>query len=487
MLNKFLKQIISNKIILVIILAICFSLPYKTYAASLSLLPSSSTATVGNIVAIKVSVNTDNVSINNAEASIQFPTDLLDVVSITKNNSIFSLWVEEPSYSNSTGLITFNGGVPTPGFNGQTGYIATITFRAKKQGTASVLFTDGAVRANDGLGTNVLIFKNTSVIKIENLKVEPPTLKPETPKTTTSDKNAVPSMPFSPSIVIIGNRNVIKFDDGDTISDIDYYTVQIDDNPNFKIKKDELINNEYYLPIQNAGSHTITIVAFGKTGNYVQSTSTFISPAISAPILSLGSNEITTGEPAIILGRTDYPNEQVNVFLEFEGKQIGKYSQTTGNDGSFSITTDKIKSAGIVSIWAETVLSDTIKSGVSEKIYEKVNETAVVRTTLSIIYPLFGLILVSILFIILLISLYAGWHKYFGLKRKINKELDHTEEEVHKAMLLLKDELNSQLESLEKTKKERNLNDKEEKIFGEIKDNVDNIDDFIEKKLKKLI
>ena len=54
-------------------------------------------------------------------------------------------------------------------------------------------------------------------------------------------------------------------------------------------------------------------------------------------------------------------------------------------------------------------------------------------------------------------------------------------------MLLLKDELNSQLESLEKTKKERNLNDKEEKIFGEIKDNVDNIDDFIEKKLKKLI
>jgi len=59
--------------------------------------------------------------------------------------------------------------------------------------------------------------------------------------------------------------------------------------------------------------------------------------------------------------------------------------------------------------------------------------------------------------------------------------------EVHKAMLLLKEELNDQLKSLEKVKVDRNLNEKEEAIFNEIKENIDGIDDFVEKKLKKLI
>ena len=173
--------------------------------------------------------------------------------------------------------------------------------------------------------------------------------------------------------------------------------------------------------------------------------------------------------------------------MEFEGKQIGKYSQKTGNDGTFSITTDKIKQVGIVNISAETILGDSVISPLSEKIYLQVNEIAVVKVTLAIFYPLIGLIVISLLIIILLISLYAGWHKYFGLKKKLNKGLEHTSEEVHKAMLLLKEELNSQLGQLEKIKEERNLNRKEEKIFNDIKNNIDNIDDFIEKKLKKLL
>ena len=56
--------------------------------------------------------------------------------------------------------------------------------------------------------------------------------------------------------------------------------------------------------------------------------------------------------------------------------------------------------------------------------------------------------------------------------------------EVHKAMLLLKEELNDQLKSLEKVKIDRSLNEKEEVIFNEIRDNIDGIDDFVEKKLK---
>lgn len=480
-------KIINNLIFKILFLLLIFSIfniftVNKIEAATLSLLPSPATVSVGNIVSVKVFVNTVSKSINNAEAIIEFPVDMLEVVSMTKGSSIFTLWVEEPNFSNTTGKITFNGGVPTPGYIGQSGYIATITFKAKKQGTASVIFSDGAVRENDGLGTDVLTSKNSGVIQINAQKEIEVIEKPEVPQKPIG----IQSNFFTPYIRTESIQSVVVLEAPGVVPSVDYYTMQIDNNQSFKVQKDELIkNNEYYLPVQNEGNHTLAIVAFGKDGNYKNYNLSFISPHFTSPVLSLSSKEITNGESVIIYGKTDYPNKQVNIILEFDGKEIKKYIQTTGADGSFSVTTDKIKTVGTISIWAETIFSDTVKSGFSEKIYLKVNETAAVRVTLAIAYPLIGLILIIILLLIIL--LYLGWHKYFALKNKIERESKEMTVEVHKAMLLLKEELNDQLKSLEKIKIDRNLNEKEEAIFNEIKDNIDSIDNFVEKKLKKLM
>lgn len=490
MANKFLKILVQNKLLLALVFAICFFAPYKTHAATLSILPSSTNVSVGNILTVKVFVDTVGQSVNNAEATIQFPTDMLDVISITKSSSIFSLWVEEPSFSNNTGVISFNGGVPDPGFTGQSGYIVSITFKAQKQGTASILFTDGAVRANDGLGTDILTGKNGSVIQITT-----PVIKEETKtsvkipvKVTDTKSNVVPVIkPFVASIRFDGVLGIVKLSDENFISNTDYYTLTIDDNSTFKVNKDQLIKYEYYLPVLNEGKHSISVVSFDKFGKYTESTLSFMSPAISAPVLSLSSYEITTGDSVIIRGETDYPNTKVNVVLELEGKEIKRYEQMTGVDGSFSVTTDKIKQIGQVNIWAESVLLDTVKSAPSERIYLKVNELKAIKFTLSIFYPLLWVIVIFAIVSLLLVLLFLGWHKFFGLKRKIKDESKETIIEVHKAMLLLKDELGDQLESLENIKRDRGLNEKEEIIFNEIEKNIDGVDTFIEKKLKKIL
>jgi hypothetical protein len=92
------------------------------------------------------------------------------------------------------------------------------------------------------------------------------------------------------------------------------------------------------------------------------------------------------------------------------------------------------------------------------------------------------IILLGILF-----TLYLGWHKFFGLRRRINLEMQQNVKDVHKALVLFKDELSDQLEELENIKIDRDLNKKEERIFRELRNNIDNIDEFIEKKLKKII
>lgn len=167
---------------------IALSLGSEVHAASLSLSPAASKVSVGNIVSLKVFVSTQGKSINNTESEIQFPSDLLEVLSISKNASIFSLWVEDPKFSNSTGKITLNGGIPNPGYIGERGEVISVTFKAKKSGTASVFFSDSAVRQNDGLGTDILTNKQGSVITIESAA------KLEVPAVNTSSNN-VPAKP----------------------------------------------------------------------------------------------------------------------------------------------------------------------------------------------------------------------------------------------------------------------------------------------------
>lgn len=148
------------------IIFISFSfLPHPTQAASLLLSPTSNNLTVGSTKTIAISVNSGGVAINASQATLSFPADKLQVVSLSKAN-LFKYWTIEPSYSNSNGTITFGGGLPTPGYSGGSKAALNVTFRAKATGTAKVSFTSGLVLANDGEGTNVLTGYGSSTFSI---------------------------------------------------------------------------------------------------------------------------------------------------------------------------------------------------------------------------------------------------------------------------------------------------------------------------------
>lgn len=139
--------------------------------------------TVGDIVTARILVDSAGVAINNAEATLIFPTDILSVISVSKANSVFSLWVEEPSFSNAGGMVGFNGGVPNPGFTGSSGTILSVTFQAKKSGNATLSLSNAAVRANDGKGTNVFTGAGSASLSVSAAVQQAPAPQPTpTPK-----------------------------------------------------------------------------------------------------------------------------------------------------------------------------------------------------------------------------------------------------------------------------------------------------------------
>jgi hypothetical protein len=125
-------------------------------AASLYLSPSSGSYQVDKTFSVSVFVSSSDQAMNAAGGAISFSADKLEIISLSKSGSIFSLWVQEPSFSNSVGTINFEGIVMNPGFTGAGGKIITINFKAKAEGQATLTFSSGSVLANDGQGTNIL-------------------------------------------------------------------------------------------------------------------------------------------------------------------------------------------------------------------------------------------------------------------------------------------------------------------------------------------
>ncbi len=160
------KKLLSRIFLLAWTCAVLFAAHGDASAASLRIQASSAMVTAGNIMTFTVLANSEGIAVNNVEAKIVFPKDMLEIVSISKSGSEFSLWVEEPSFSNSSGIITFNGGVPTPGFSGSSGTVVSFVARAKKSGQAELIFSDAAIRANDGFGTDILSSKQGKLITI---------------------------------------------------------------------------------------------------------------------------------------------------------------------------------------------------------------------------------------------------------------------------------------------------------------------------------
>jgi hypothetical protein len=146
-----MKSLIRN-----ILLAILVLFPVATHAASLGFSPSIASKNVGQIFSVIVYVSSPDKAMNAVSGTMSFPTDKLEVVGVSKANSVLNLWVEEPSFSNNSGTVNFEGIAFNPGYTGYQGTIISVNFKVKSIGKADLSFTSGSVLANDGSGSNIL-------------------------------------------------------------------------------------------------------------------------------------------------------------------------------------------------------------------------------------------------------------------------------------------------------------------------------------------
>jgi hypothetical protein len=205
-------------------------------SATLSISPSSSNVSESKSFTSTIYLNSGGQSINAVQGVINFPNDKLQVVSVSKSSSLVDFWVKDPSYSNSSGTINFEGAI-IAGYSGSSGKILSVTFKPKSLGSANVTFSTAQALANDGSGTDVL--SGTSPAKytiIEDEKPETPVVKETTKEIVATDTEHVTTLPIISTTTEIISTSTVE----------QVYVKQEAQQPGFSYNKQSII---YFLLI----------------------------------------------------------------------------------------------------------------------------------------------------------------------------------------------------------------------------------------------
>ncbi|OGG64134.1 hypothetical protein A3C18_02605 [Candidatus Kaiserbacteria bacterium RIFCSPHIGHO2_02_FULL_54_11b] len=122
-----------------LIIFLASAAPATAGAAEIYISPPLGSHYKGENFEVNLLVNSD-VAINAVSVVLNFPTQNLKVLDVSKKNSDLNFWVEEPSFSNTgtLGNIRLEGVILNPGFTGTGGRIVSVTFQAVGEGRPSI-------------------------------------------------------------------------------------------------------------------------------------------------------------------------------------------------------------------------------------------------------------------------------------------------------------------------------------------------------------
>ncbi len=495
-------MIVDRKIkgvLLSIFTLVLFSWSGVAFSADLKVVTNKTNYQVGDIVSARIILSSADQSVNAVSGTLKFPTDKLEVTSLSKSGSVINLWVQEPDFSNSTGEVSFEGAILNPGFTGASGQSLSVNFKAKKAGTATISFSTGSILANDGQGSSILKKLGQTSVTIGSTKaVIEPAIEVEKPvevETTIAPKKETKNQyPDVPSIVSLTNPDQslwysinypqLSWTLPEDVTDVSL----IFDNKEKTIPPTKsqglfssyvdgksVADGNWYFHLRFKNK-----IGWGPVGHYKLNIDTkeperFEVNEVKLGQGSAGARFVFDGTDA--LSGIDHFEFQVD---DSEPQIINADSVKTFDTpdlraGRHILTARVIDRAGNLVVRKLTFAIDPELTG---SFAVRVGDNLIL--VLSVLVPL--IILLMALIYILLIS----WKKLSTIKRRLRKEVREAEDGLHQAFDLIKEDLQVQMELLKKAKTKRKLTAIETKIMKNIKADLNEAEKFIKNEIEDI-
>ncbi len=485
------------KIRIVLTLILFLILPTSTFGASLSFLPASGSYQAGTSFSISINVNSEEQSINAVSGVVSFSPDQLEIVSLSKNQSIISLWVQEPYFSNSAGTINFEGIVLNPGFTGQSGKILNVTLRAKSEGEPVIKFTSGSILANDGEGSEILTGKKSAQFSITGSTVASPEPQQEeiTPSVAeTSVVNLIPKVVSETHPLDGWSKETNGLFNFILPTDVTAMRLLLDEQsyttpvvvyapPIARREIEQLPEGVSYLHVQYKNGEGWGEILHYKVQIDTKAPDSFSLTQVIPGFFLFDAKDSLSGiaryEVQIDGGAVmEYIDDGSHVYRapeQVSGSHI-IYTRAYDVAGNFIAKTLPFE---IPPVSVNSLVNPEGK-GVQPADSMLIPQGALLITILSVVIPSVALIL------LLCFMLYGAWRFAGGLQKRIKKEVEEASLIVHKAFAILRLDLEADIETLKRANKKRKLTHVESKILKRLQKNLSEAELVINKEISDI-
>ena len=486
----------ANKIALAILSFLV--LPSFAFGASLTFSPSYGSYQKGSTLTIGIVAGSPDKPINALSGVVNFPSDKLEVVSISKNQSIISLWVQEPTFSNTDGTVNFEGIVLSPGFQGNGGRILNVTFKTKSDGATQLAFIKGSILANDGEGTEILTSKGTaqfSILPITDIESNPELFAPlprdESEDLVTADlpKPVINSKTHPLEAWSNLQLGEFKFNLLDGVTAIrllldnkpDSTPVVVYSPPVESKTISDLDEGISYLHVQYKNATGWGEILHYKIQIDTQIPDSFVIKEVAPGLFLFEAKDSHSG---IFRYEIQINGGEMLPFVD-DGSHLYKVPEQIVGQHVLSVRAYDSAGNFIVATLLFVIENKLVRTPQVMVTPEEgqtregflVPKGAILITTLSIIIPTVALIL------LLCFMLYSAWRFVGGLKTRINKEVKEANLIVHKAFMILKMDLEVDIETLKKANLKRKLTREEAKILKRLEKNLNGAELAINKEI----
>ena len=274
----------------------------------------------------------------------------------------------------------------------------------------------------------------------------------------------------------------LLFEAIDDLSGLSHYEVKIGEGDFSTVSVEEVEHNPYKMPVQGSGKHSIVVKAVDKAGNSTLAMTEVNILPIESPVITDYPESLL---PADVLSFSGTALSDINVlaYVQQRGEEATVQSVQSDENGHWSYTYDRPVEKGIYKIWAQTVDKRGAQSLPTEKITIKVGVSILFKIGEMILDHMVVVVsLLSVLAIIVFGSLYF-WQQSRRFLRKLRKETSEAEEALHNAFDALKEDVEEQLDLLNKVKSKRDLTKEEEKIRKNLNKNLSVAEKYIAKEI----
>lgn len=237
------------------------------------------------------------------------------------------------------------------------------------------------------------------------------------------------------------------------------------------------------------GPKTFTILLFLIMGlSIFFSTSQAFADQIDLdpPIITSVSQSISNEEIFYAIGKTEIAQAKVIVYLQnTQTGSTNNYSVVSDNNGDWFYRHDGFLSSGKYIVWAQTAMDNQLSPPTPQHeitVYPIALQFGVSRISFAELY----LTMIIVLFVIVSgLIWYITFHALQGRRRHhlFMKEVKEAENSVKRGFAILKRDIQTELDFVEKAKLTKQLSKEEEKISQQLLKDLERIEDYIGKEV----